>query len=91
MNSKSTGLRIIRKDIDGKMDLAFTEPDEPAPVFLIRLNGFVTVTNRRQQLVHDKVSADAALVDVLVGRCNVNTPGEGQFVRHLVVPYNERH
>jgi len=45
MNLEASRFRIIAEDVDGQTDWAFSKPDEPSSIFLIRLNIFVLLLN----------------------------------------------
>lgn len=66
MDAKLSPLRIIGEDVDGELHVPFAKPDEPAPVFLIRLELAVPRAERRQKLIENDVAANAAVVDVLL-------------------------
>ena len=66
MNSELSCVRIIREHVDGEPHVALPKPDEPAPVFLIRLEVAVSRAERRQKLTENDVAANTAVVDVLL-------------------------
>lgn len=72
MDSEFSQVRIIREHVDGEPHVAFPKPDEPAPVFLIRLEVSVSRAERRQKLIEDDVATNTAVVDVLlaIGDCD---------------------
>ena len=62
VNSVSAAARVIAEDVYTEADAISAEPNEPAPILLVRLQIAVVPAKLRQEHVNDHVAADAALV-----------------------------
>src|SRR4029079_6901145 len=82
VDSKHSLLRVIGEYVDRELDGILPEPDEPAPVFLVRVDVAGARRYGRQQAVDDGIAADAALVEVVVAAHGRNLLRERNLVWH---------
>src|SRR5205814_5908023 len=82
MYAKLTVFRVVTENVDPQPNRASTEQNEPAPVFLCRLDVFEVGRYCRQQPVTDHVAAPAALVNIDFGIVYGESPRETELVGH---------
>jgi hypothetical protein len=83
VNLKLTGCLVVSEHVDGELDTRLFEPGKPTPIFLIRLEFAVLRPECRQEPVDHHVSANAAVIDVVLAIGDDDQLPESQRVGHM--------